>query len=108
MHDLVVDDGANSHATGIFETHQSHYNVLCLSALEADRTERLLAIWRGACPSATPSRTLVNGAPDALGCKRHFDLANVQRRERIEDRVGERRYRSGRTGLARALGSERI
>jgi hypothetical protein len=43
MHDLVVDDGANSHATGIFETHQSHYNVLCLSALEPDRTERLLA-----------------------------------------------------------------
>jgi hypothetical protein len=35
MHDLVVDDGTDCHAAHALETHQSHYDVLCVFAPKA-------------------------------------------------------------------------
>ena len=109
MHDLVVDDGANSHATGILETHQSHYNVLCLSALEADRTERLLAHLARRV-SIRDAVTCAGEWPARCGraCTAFQILRTFSGFERIEHRIGERRNRTGRAGLARALGAERI
>jgi hypothetical protein len=43
MHDLVVVDGANSHAARALETHQSHYDVLCVFAPKASPPDFLRA-----------------------------------------------------------------
>ena len=72
----------------------------------AERLARVLG--RADAQGRVNSRPLLNRAPHPLRRVRHLDLAHVQRLQRIEHRIGQRRDRAGRAGLARALGAQRI
>ena len=46
--------------------------------------------------------------PDALGRRRHVDVGDAERRERVDDRVHHRRGRGDRARLADALDAHRV
>src|SRR5450759_4106624 len=46
--------------------------------------------------------------PHALRRRRHFDIPDAERRERVDDRVDHRRRRADRAGFAAALDPERV
>src|SRR5712671_232541 len=51
---------------------------------------------------------LLDRAPQSLGCRRHFDMPDAERLQRIDDGVGDRRRRADRAGLAAAFDAERV
>src|SRR2546430_527365 len=51
-------------------------------------------------PSARGGARRANGAPDALGRRRHLDVRHAEFRERVHDRVRNRRERGRRSAFA--------
>src|ERR1043166_5714381 len=52
--------------------------------------------------------TSTDGAPDALRGRRHVDMADAERRERVQDRVHDSLWRRARSRLPGAFDAERI
>ncbi len=69
-------------------------------------TDRRIATERAGDAAALVS-SVSDGAPEAFGGGGHLDVADAEGRERVDERVGDRRHRTHRPGLARTLDAQR-
>src|SRR5712692_1666629 len=56
----------------------------------------------------SPAVRVPDRPPNPFGCRRHLDVLDAEMRERVHDRVGDRRHGADAAGLARALDAERV